>query len=83
MVTISEERFFDACDKVDNVRSIDFPYEYVPSIEELKCLKIEENTEQHIEYLLYLRNHPIHTEKSGELAKYIRKLLRDNMSLTE
>lgn len=83
MVTISEERFFDACDKVDNVRDTDFPYEYVPSIEELKCLKIEEHIEEHLEYLLYLSSDPFHTEKSGELAKYIRKLLRDNMSLTE
>ena len=83
MVTINEEEFYKVCDKVEGVRGTDFPYEYIPTIEELKCLRIEEHIEEHLEYLLYLSNDPFHTAKSSELAKYIKKLLRDNMTISE
>lgn len=81
MYTISEEEFYKTCDKAENIKPSDFPYDYIPSIKELQILKIEEHLDQHLLYLLYLSNDPYGTEQSRQLAKFIKNMLNENLAI--
>ena len=81
MYTILEDKFYELCDKVDNITPADFPYDYIPKIQELQQLKVEEHLDQHLPYLLYLSNNPFGTSESAELTKYIKGLLSKNLEI--
>ena len=79
--SVSEKKFYDLCDMVEDIDDSVFPYEYIPSIEEIQSLKINEHIEEHLPYLVYLSNDPFGTEESGELARYIKRLLQRDLIL--
>lgn len=81
MFRMSEDKFYELCDKVETITPTDFPYDYVPRVQELQVLKIEDHLDRHLPYLLYLSNDPFGTSESSELAKYIKGLLNKHLEL--
>ena len=81
MYQISEEKFYNICDSIENVDKSTFPYEHIPSIKELTLLKMEDHIAEHLPYLIYLSEDPFRTKDSAELAQYVKALLRDNLEL--
>ncbi len=81
MYQISEDKFYELCDKTDELKPSDFPYDYVPKKQELQLLKVEDHLDIHLPYLLYLSNDPFGTNESAELAKYVKDLLGKNLEL--
>ena len=81
MYTLAEDKFYELCDKIDEITTSDFQYDYIPQIQELKVLKVEEHLDIHLPYLLYLSNDPFGTPESSELAKYIKDLLSKHLEL--